>query len=179
METLTKTKWTIDKAHSEIQFKVKHLMISNVTVLLKEYELEAITDGTDFTSANVSFSGELKSLFSGNEQRDGHLQSEDFFDTAKYPKLTFVSTSMTKESEETYSVKGDLTIRGVTKPATFKAELGGIMKDPYGNTKAGFHVTGKINRKDFGLKFHAVTDTGSIVVSEEVRLDAEIQLTKG
>jgi polyisoprenoid-binding protein YceI len=176
METLTKTKWGVDKAHSEIQFKAKHLMISNVTIKLTEYDLSAETEGTDFSSAVINLSGEVKSLTSGNEQRDQHMMGDDFFDVAKFPKMIFASTSLKKESDDLYEVHGNLTLRGTTRPVTFKAEFGGIVKDPYGNTKAGFHVTGKVNRKDFGLKFHAATETGGLVVSDEIKLDAEIEL---
>jgi polyisoprenoid-binding protein YceI len=178
METLTKTKWGIDKAHSEIQFKARHLMITTVTVALKDYTSEIETEGDDFSKASISFTGELKSASSGNEQRDGHLQGADFFDTANHPTLRFVSSAMTKDSENEYTLKGKLTLKGVTKEVSFKAELTGTVKDPWGNTKTGFHVTGKINRKDFGISFNAVNETGGLLVGEEIKLDSELQLTK-
>jgi polyisoprenoid-binding protein YceI len=176
--TLTKTKWSIDPTHTEIQFKAKHLMITTVTGTLKTFTAEIETEGTDFATAKINFSGDIASITTGNEQRDGHLQGEDFFDSAKFPKLSFVSTALTKESGDEYSLSGNLTIRDVTKPVKLKVELGGIAKDPWGNTKAGLQVSGKINRKDFGLKFHVVNEAGDLLVSDDIKLHAELQLLK-
>ncbi|AFK02459.1 YceI family protein [Emticicia oligotrophica DSM 17448] len=171
--------WIIDPTHSEVNFKVKHLMISTVTGTFGTYEgsIETAND-TDFAGAKVSFSADIDSISTNQEQRDGHLKSADFFDAASFPKLTFAATSMEKVDDETYHVTGDLTIKGTTKPVTLKAEFGGIMGDFYGNTKAGFEIAGKINRQDFGLTWGAVTEAGGVVVSDEVKLAFNIQLVK-
>lgn len=171
--------WIIDPTHSEVNFKVKHLMISTVTGNFGTYEGSVETaNEEDFTNAKISFSANIDSISTGQEQRDGHLKSGDFFDAEKFPKLTFASTSMEKADDENYTLTGDLTIKGTTKQVTLKAEFGGIMGDFYGNTKAGFDISGKINRQDFGLTWGAVTEAGGVVVSDEVRLAFNIQVSK-
>ena len=171
--------WIIDSTHSEVQFKVKHLMISTVTGNFGTYDGSVETSKEeDFTGAKVSFSADINSISTGQEQRDGHLKSGDFFDAENFPKLTFASTSMEKVEDENYTITGDLTIKGTTKEVILKAEFGGFMGDFYGNTKAGFDISGKINRQDFGLTWGAVTEAGGVVVSDEVRLAFNIQLIK-
>jgi polyisoprenoid-binding protein YceI len=171
--------WIIDSTHSEVQFKVKHLMISTVTGNFGTYDGSVETSNEeDFTGAKVSFSADINSISTGQEQRDGHLKSGDFFDAENFPKLTFASTSMEKVEDENYTITGDLTIKGTTKEVILKAEFGGTMGDFYGNTKAGFDISGKINRQDFGLTWGAVTEAGGVVVSDEVRLAFNIQLIK-
>ena len=171
--------WIIDSTHSEVQFKVKHLMISTVTGNFGTYDGSVETSNEeDFTGAKVSFSADINSISTGQEQRDGHLKSGDFFDAENFPKLTFTSTSMEKVEDENYTITGDLTIKGTTKEVILKAEFGGTMGDFYGNTKAGFDISGKINRQDFGLTWGAVTEAGGVVVSDEVRLAFNIQLIK-
>ncbi|WP_080056215.1 YceI family protein [Spirosoma aerolatum] len=177
-ETATTTTWAIDPSHSEVQFKVKHLVISTVTGSFGAFEGTVESEGDDFSNAKVSFSADIDSISTGHEQRDGHLKSADFFDAENHPKLTFVSTSMTKVDDDTYTVTGDLTIRGTTKPITLKAEYGGQMGDFYGQTKAGFELSGIIKRKEFGLSWDAVTEAGGVVVSDDVKLVLNIQLTK-
>ena len=171
------TKWALDPTHSEIQFKVKHLMITTVTGSFKSFTAAAETESEDFSNATISFSADIASVDTGNEQRDGHLQGADFFDAEKFPKLSFTSTSFTKDGDE-YALTGDLTIKDVTKSVTLGVEFGGVAKDPWGNTKAGFTLSGKINRKDFGLNWNALTEAGGALVSEEVKLHANIQLVK-
>ncbi|MFD2933999.1 YceI family protein [Spirosoma flavum] len=180
METqqTTATAWAIDPTHSEVQFKVKHLVISTVTGSFGQYEGHVETVGDDFDGAKISFSADISSISTGNEQRDGHLKSVEFFDAEQFPKLMFVSTSMTKTGDESYSVTGDLTLHGVTKPVTLKVEYGGQMQDFYGQTKAGFEATGTIKRKEFGLTWDGVTEAGGVVVSDDVKLVLNIQLTK-
>jgi polyisoprenoid-binding protein YceI len=178
METQTATKWSIDPVHSEVQFKVKHLVISTVTGSFKNFEGTVETEGDDFTDAKIEFSIDINSVDTGQAQRDGHLKSADFFDAEKYPHIKFKSTSVTKESDENYKLTGDLTIKDVTKSVTLEVEHGGIATDFYGNTKAGFEIEGKINRKEFGLTWDGVTEAGSIVVSEDIKLFINIQLTK-
>lgn len=174
---MSTTKWALDPTHSEVSFKIKHMMISNVSGNFKAFNASGETQGDDFTTAKVSFNADVNSITTNNEQRDGHLKSADFFDTEKYPHLKFETTKIEKDGDD-YIVNGNLTIRDVTKPVKLKAELGGIAKDPYGNTKAGFTLEGKINRKDFGLTWSAVTEAGGIVVSDDVKLYAEVQFVK-
>lgn len=172
------TIWNIDPMHSEIQFKVKHLVISTVTGSFQEFsgKLEATKD--DLTDAKISFEANIDSISTGNGQRDGHLKSDDFFSAEKFPKLTFESTSFTKKSSDEYELKGNLTIKGTTKPVTLEVEYGGTANDMYGNTKAGFELKGKINRKDFGLTWNGVTEAGGVVVSDEVKLHLNVQVAK-
>jgi polyisoprenoid-binding protein YceI len=168
--------WSIDPSHSEIKFGVKHLMITNVTGKFGAFNAEVVSEKEDFSDAKISFSAEIDSISTGNEQRDGHLKSADFFDAAVYPELKFNSTSFRKLSGNDYELIGALTIKDVTQEVTLKTEFSGVVVDPYGNTKAGFSVSGKISRKSFGLLWNAVTESGGIVVSDEVKLFAEIQL---
>jgi polyisoprenoid-binding protein YceI len=171
--------WKVDPMHSEIQFKVKHLMITTVTGYFSTFDIEAESETEEFTSARkVVFTADVNSISTNNEQRDTHLKSADFFDAANHSELRFEATNYEKVSGNDYKLHGDLTIRGTTKPVTVNVEFGGIVVDPYGQTKAGFTVTGKINRKDFGLTWNAVTEAGSVVVSDEIRLSAEVQLVK-
>jgi polyisoprenoid-binding protein YceI len=174
----TKTSWVIDPTHSEIQFKVKHLVISTVTGSFKTFEGNVETDGDDLTTANISFSADVASIDTNQAQRDEHLRSAEFFDAENHPKLTFTSTSLEKTGDETYKLKGDLTIKGVTKPVVLDAEYGGSMTDFYGQNKAGFEITGKINRKEFGLTWSATTEAGGVVVGDEIKLVINIQLIK-
>lgn len=174
---MSKTKWTLDPAHSEVSFKVKHMMITNVTGLLTDYNVEAVSDSDDFINADVTFTGKLSSINTGNEQRDAHLRSGDFFDVETNKEVTFKSTKIEKNGSD-LKLHGNLTIKGVTKPIVLDVEFGGINKDPWGNTKAGFTVTGKLNRKDFGLNWNAALETGGVLVSDDVKIGAEIQLVK-
>jgi polyisoprenoid-binding protein YceI len=172
------TKWSIDPAHSEIHFKVKHLMITNVTGSIDTFTGTAETEGEDFENARIEFSAEMASINTNSPDRDTHLRSADFFEVDKYPHLTFKSSSMKKTGSDEYELTGDLSIKDVTRPITLKAESGGINKDPWGNMKAGFSLTGKLNRKDFGLTWNAGLETGGVLVSDEVRLTIEVQLVK-
>jgi polyisoprenoid-binding protein YceI len=176
--TQTKTQWAIDPTHSEIQFKVKHLVISTVTGTFNSFEGTAETQNGEFEGANIQFSLDVASVDTNQEQRDEHLKSSDFFDAEKYPKITFQSTSFTKKGEGEYSLKGNLTIKDVTKEVELNVEHGGTAQDPYGNTKAGFEVTGKINRKEFGLTYSAVTETGGVLVGDEIKIIANVQVAK-
>lgn len=171
--------WTIDKAHTEIRFKAKHLMITTVTGEFKEYDATVDATGDDFTGAEISFSAKTSSVDTGMSQRDEHLRSDDFFNSETYPDLVFKANGMTKTGDGTYNVAGHMTIRDVTKPVTLNVELGGFVQDPWGQTKAGFSFSGKLNRKDFGLKFHVVNEAGNLLVSDEIKLEGEIQLLKG
>jgi polyisoprenoid-binding protein YceI len=172
------TKWVIDPLHSEVMFKVKHLVISTVTGSFSKFEGMAITAEDSFENADINFAIDVNSIYTGQEQRDVHLKNGDFFEAETFPKITFQSTSFIKTSSENYLLKGDLTLKGVTKEITLTAEYGGIEKDHYGNTKAGFEVSGIINRKEFGLSYNALTETGGLALGENVKLSANIQLAK-
>ncbi|MEO5563713.1 MAG: YceI family protein [Chitinophagaceae bacterium] len=170
--------WIIDTAHSEIGFKVKHLVISTVSGKFAAFEGNVIAEKEDFTDAKISFAADINSIHTGNDQRDGHLKSADFFDAANHPKLTFTSTSVEKKGDSDYTITGDLTIRGTKKSIKLNAEFGGTQKDFQGNTVAGFEIIGKLNRKDFGLIWNGVTEAGGIVVSDEVRLIVNAEIVK-
>jgi polyisoprenoid-binding protein YceI len=178
MSTNAITKWALDPAHSEVGFKAKHLMISNVSGKFDKIEGTVESSGDDFTTGKVSFSADVNSINTGNGQRDGHLKSPEFFDAANFPSLKFTSTKIEKVSDSEYKLTGDLTIRDKTNPVTVDVELGGVTKDPYGNTKAGFTISGKINRKDWGLNKNMALDGGGLLVSEEIKIYAEVQFAK-
>jgi polyisoprenoid-binding protein YceI len=178
METQTATKWAIDPMHSEVQFKVKHLVISTVTGFFKSFEGSLETENEDFNDAKIEFSIDIASLDTNQTMRDDHLKSAEFFDAEKYPHITFKSTSFKKTGDDEYKLVGDLTIKDVTKPVTLDVEFGGSAADFYGNTKAGFEITGKINRKEFGLTWDGVTEAGAIVVGEDIKLTINAQLAK-
>ena len=178
METTAKTTWVIDPAHSEVQFKVKHLVISTVTGSFGKFEGSLLASKDDFSDASIDFSADIDSINTNQPDRDAHLKSPEFFDAANHPKLTFKSTSFRINDGSEYELTGDLTIKGTTKQVKLSVEYGGTTKDPWGNTKSGFEISGKINRKDFGLAWSAVTETGGLVVADEVRLALNIELAK-
>lgn len=170
--------YKIDAAHSEIIFKVKHLMITNVTGSFTKFDATMVSNSADFTDAEITFEADVNSISTNNEQRDGHLKSGDFFDAEAFPKLTFISNSFTKKSGSEYVLIGDLTLKGHTKKVELNVEYGGTATDPYGQVKAGFEISGKINRQNFGLTWNAVTEAGGIMVSDEVKLAFNIQMIK-
>jgi polyisoprenoid-binding protein YceI len=170
--------WKIDAAHSEVQFKVKHLMISTVTGQFANFEGTVESANDDFSGASITFEADVDSISTKNADRDQHLKAPDFFDAAQYPKVRFVSKEVKKLDESNYKVSGDLTIRDNTRPVELTVEYGGITKDPWGQTKAGFELSGKINRKEFGLSFHATTDNGGLVLGDEVKLLAAVEVVK-
>lgn len=178
METAIETKtWKIDPMHSEVQFKVKHLVISTVTGNFKDFRGEIRSEKDDFSDAKVEFEAQINSISTNNEDRDNHLKSDDFFGASQYPLLTFYSNEFKKTDSNLYEINGEITIKGLRKKLSLQAEFGGIMTDPYGQTKAGFEVSGKINRQDFGLSWNAITEAGGVVVSNEVKLLANLQFT--
>lgn len=172
-----KTTWKIDAVHSDVQFKIKHMMISTVTGAFKEFDAEMVTEGDTIENASVSFSAKIDSIDTRNEQRDGHLKSDDFFNAEKFPELSFSSTSMKKVGDD-FKLVGNLTIRDITKEVLIDAVLNGIVDDMEGKKRAGFDLTGKISRKEFGLLWNGLTETGGVVVSDEVRLVLNIQMVK-
>lgn len=173
-----KTKWAIDPTHTEIGFKVKHMMFTNVSGKIAKYDATVETDGDDFNNAVIEFSADADSITTANADRDAHLLSPDFFDAAQFPKLSFSATSFNKTDDADFELTGDLTLHGITKPVKLVVEFGGLMKDPWGNIKAAFNINGKINRKDFGLTWNAALETGGVLVSDEVKIIAEVQLVK-
>lgn len=170
--------WLIDPAHSEVQFKVKHLVISTVTGSFGKFGGQMETESDSFSPAKISFEAEVDSINTNNADRDAHLKSADFFDASNFPKISFESESFEKAGESSFRLTGKLTMRGTTKTITLDVEHGGVMTDPYGNTKAGFELQGKISRKEFGLNWNAVTEAGGVVVDDEVKLLMNIQLAK-
>jgi polyisoprenoid-binding protein YceI len=170
--------YKIDAAHSEITFKVKHLMITNVTGSFTKFDATLESSKEDFTDATISFEADVNSISTNNEQRDGHLKSEDFFAAEKFPTLSFTSTAFNKISADEYTLIGNLNLHGVSKQIELDVEYGGTATDPYGQVKSGFEISGKINRKDFGLTWSATTEAGGIVVSDEVKLHLAVQMIK-
>lgn len=175
MET-TKSTWVLDPTHSELTFKVKHMMISNVKGEFKNFSINV--DGDDIFKSKVTASVDAGSINTNNTDRDNHLKSADFFDVENHQELSFTSTSFKQKNDDEYELTGILSIRGVSKEVTLDMEFGGINKDPWGNQKAGLSVNGKINRKDWGLNWNAALETGGLLVSEDVRIAAELQFVK-
>ena len=173
------TKWVLDPTHSDVEFKVKHLMISTVTGHFSSFLADVSTEDEDFTKSKVTFTVDAASISTNNEQRDGHIKGPDFFDVANHPQIKFVITKIENvDNDGSYNLYGDLTIRSITKNVKLEVEFGGVIKDPWGNTRAGFAVNGKINRKDFGLTWHMTTDTGGIVLGDDVRIHVALELIK-
>ena len=172
------TNWQLDPAHSEVTFRVRHLVIATVSGKFDKFSSNVSTEGDDFTTANIEFSVETGSVNTGVEARDNHLRSDDFFNSEKFPLMTFKSTAVKLLSGDQYQLDGNLSIRDVTKPITLQVENGGIAKDPYGNIKAAFEVAGVIKRKEFGLQWDAFTETGGAVVSDEVKIQVNVQYVK-
>ena len=176
-ETLVATKWAIDQAHSEIQFKVKHMMLTNVTGQFTQFSGEIEMEETQLETAHVSFTAETSSISTGNDQRDGHLRGEDFFNSEVYSQLQFTNGKIVN-STTGLILTGDMTIRDITNRVELPVEFGGLGIDPWGNQKLGFSINGKINRKDFGLVWNSALEAGGVLVSDDVRIIAEIQLAK-
>ena len=172
------TNWQLDAAHSEVTFRVRHLVIATVSGKFDKFSSVVTTDGEDFTKANIEFTVETGSINTGVDARDNHLRSDDFFNSEKFPLMTFKSTSLKKISGGEYQLDGNLTIRDVTKPISLNVEFGGTATDPYGNHKAAFEVAGKLNRKEFGLRWDAITEAGGAVVSDEVKIHVNVQYAK-
>ena len=170
--------YKIDPDHSDIMFKVKHLMISTVTGIFKKFDATLEVNEDDLTQAKATFEADVDSVDTKNEQRDAHLKSDDFFNAEQFPKMTFKSTSIKKSGDDEYRLIGDLTIRDITRPVELKVEYNGSTKDPWGQERMGFEVSGKINRREYGLKWSAVTEAGGLVVSDDVRLALNVEMIK-
>ena len=170
--------YKLDAMHSEITFKVKHLMISAVTGNFTKFDATMEAEAEDFSNVKISFTADVDSISTGNEQRDGHLKSADFFDAEKFPTISFTSSSFKHKSGSDYELTGDLTIKDTTSQVTLAVEYGGAMTDFYGQSKVGFELSAKISRAEFGLTWSAVTEAGGVVVSDEVKLQLSVQLVK-
>lgn len=170
--------YKIDQSHSEITFKVKHLMISSASGRFTQFDATMKSDREDFSDAVVTFEADAASITTGNEQRDAHLKSDDFFNAESFPKITFKSTSLKKVSDDEYKLYGNLTIRDITQPIELGVTYNGTIVDPWGNSRIGFEVEGKINRHEYGLKWNAVTETGGLVVGADVKIHANVELIK-
>ena len=175
---MSTTKWVIDPTHSEIGFKVKHMMFTNVSGKFSKFDATIESENNDFENSKIEFTGAIDSITTGNADRDTHLLSPDFFDAAQFPEIKFSATSFAKINEGEYELVGDLTLHGVTKSVKLAADQGGLMKDPWGNTKMALALEGKINRKDWGLNWNSALETGGVLVSEEVRLNIELQFVQ-
>lgn len=177
MESAVKTKWAVDPTHSEVHFKIKHLVISTVTGTFKSFEGSLETENDDFSEADIEFSLDVNSIDTNQEQRDEHLKSADFFDAVQFPKISFKSASFKKDGDD-YELTGNLTVRDITKPVKLSVEYGGTATDFYGNEKAGFEVSGKISRKAFGLTWDGITEAGAIVLGDDIKLTINLQFAK-
>ena len=175
---MSTTKWVLDPTHSELHFKVKHLMISTVTGQFNKFSATVETEGNDFSTARVHFTADVNSVSTNNEQRDAHLKNGDFFDTDNHPQLIFDGDRLEKINEEEYKLYGTLTIRGKSNPVTLLVEYGGTTIDPWGNTRSGFSVNGKIKRSDYGISFGMVSETGNIALGDEVKINANAQFVR-
>lgn len=174
----TKTKWEIDKTHSEVSFSIKHLMIAKVKGVFTEYNASIYTTGNDFLTAEFDFWMNPNSLKTNDEKRDAHLRSSDFFDVEHHKEITFKSNTIEKTGEDTFELWGDLTIKGISKKIKLLVEFGGLIKDPWGNEKAGFSIHGKVNRKDWELNWNTVLEAGGVLVDDTVNINCEVELQK-
>jgi polyisoprenoid-binding protein YceI len=176
--TFSQTTWTVDKSHSKVGFSVTHLVITDVDGYFKDYDAQITTEGDDFSKTQIDFTIKTNSIFTDNKDRDNHLRSDDFFNAEKYPDMIFKGKSMKKVGDNKYKLVGDFTIRNVTKQVELDVKYNGTVKDPWGNTKSGFKVTGEIDRFDYNLKWNKAIETGSLVVGKEVELVIDLQLIK-
>lgn len=172
------SKWTVDKSHSKVQFSVTHLIISEVTGQFKSFDANVEASKDDFTDAKIEFAADVNSINTDNEGRDKHLKSDDFFNAEKFPKITFVGKSFKKVGNKNYKLVGDFTIRDITKEVTLDVVYNGSVKDPWGNTKAGFKIKGEVNRFDYDLKWNSLMEAGGAVVGKTVAIVVDLELQK-
>jgi polyisoprenoid-binding protein YceI len=176
--TAQSTSWSVDNSHSNVKFTVTHLVVSEVDGSFRTYNGSIESTKADFDGATINFTVDVNSVNTDNEMRDKHLKADDFFNAEKYPQMSFKSTSFKKTADKKYTLEGDLTIRDVTKRVKFDVYFGGIMKDPYGNTKAGFKATSKISRKEFKLTWNPMTEAGGAVVGDEVEVKLNLEFAQ-
>lgn len=172
------TKWNFDNSHTKIGFSVTHMMITDVVGQFNKFNGSVISDKADFTDAKINFTIDVSSINTDNADRDKHLRSADFFDVEKFPNIKFEGTSLKKIGKGKYKLSGKFTMLGVTKNVTFDTKFSGIVKDPWGNTRAGFKITGKINRNDWGLKYNSAMDAGGVVIGNQVEILCNVELIK-
>jgi polyisoprenoid-binding protein YceI len=178
-EVAARTKWSIDQAHSEIGFKVKHLMIAHVKGAFKKFDASICTIANDFRTSEVDLWIDTTSLTTGDVVRDRHLKSRDFFDVKNHKQITFTSSTIVKsDADGNHELWGELTMMGITQNIKLNVQFGGLLNDPWGNERAGFTVSGVINRSDWGLTWNAPTESGGLMVSDEVEISCELELTK-
>ncbi len=177
-EIETKTKWQLDSSHSEIAFKIKHLMIANVKGVFKEFKADIVMKEGNHMTSDINFSMSPASIDTGDEKRDAHLRSTEFFDTEKYQEITFTGSRYEEKGDGSYELYGELTIKSISKQIKLDVEFGGVQKDPWGNEKAGFVVTGKIKRKDWGLEWNTNLEGGGMLLGDEVKINCEVELVK-
>jgi polyisoprenoid-binding protein YceI len=175
---MTKAKWVLDPAHSLLEFSIRHMMITNVKGRFTTLEGSVFADTADLTTAEIAVTVDAASIDTREAQRDAHLKSPDFFDVEKFPQLSFKSWRLDRTGDNEYDLVGDLTIHGVTKTTTWKLTFEGEGKDPWGNQRAGFTAETKVNRKDFGLTWNAVLETGGILVGDEVKISVQAEAVK-
>lgn len=175
---MTTPAWILDLTHSEVQFRIRHLMISTISGYFKQFNVFLKNENDDFSDVHIEFITDINSIDTNNAQRDAHLKSPDFFDAARHPQIKFESSHFEKIDAKNYKLQGVLTIRDISKQVTFNTVFGGITPDPWGNTRVGFTITGKINRQEFGIVFNAVTETGSVVLGDEVDVQCNIQFIR-
>lgn len=176
--SINATTWKFDQAHTTIGFDVTHMVITTVDGKFNKFDGTVTTEGDNWETAQVTFTADVNSIDTDNEDRDEHLRSDDFFAAAEYPEMKFVGKSMEKVGDKKYKLTGDLTIRGTTKEVVLDVTHSDTIQDPWGNTRAGFSITGTINRFDFGLKWDNALETGGLVVSKEVDFDIQAQIIK-
>ncbi len=174
----SKQEWELDPAHSSINFSVDHMVISETTGKFEKFTIEAKSDKDDFTDAEFSVEIETQSINTSDAKRDEHLKNKDFFDVEKNPKITFKGDKFVKGKKGAYKVHGQLTINGVTKPVILDGKFNGIIKDPWGKTRAGLKVSGEIDRYEFGLKYNSALEAGGLAIGQKVRLTANVELIK-
>ncbi|WP_436663622.1 YceI family protein [Alicyclobacillus acidoterrestris] len=175
---MAKSTWAVDPAHSEIGFSAKHMMFTTVRGSFKKFDATVAADPDDLSTADIEFTIDAASVDTRNEDRDNHLKGADFFDVENHPTITFKATDIKKTADQEYDMTGDVTIRGVTKPVTFHVVYNGTGKNPWGAEVAGFEATATISRKDFGLTYNAALETGGVLISDQVKLNVEIQASK-
>lgn len=175
--TMGKTKWTLDSKHSEIAFKVRHMMIAHVKGTFKTFDAAIYANGTDFSSAEINLWIDVNSVSTGEGTRDDHLKGPDFFDVEKFDQILFVSSGLNvTDDSTTHELKGTLTIKGVAREITLQVEAGGIVNDPWGKERAGFTVSGVIKRSEWGLSWNSLLDAGGLMLGDEVSISCEVEL---
>lgn len=175
---MSTSKWSLDPTHSELGFKIRHLMITNVTGHFTKFDVAVEAPGGSFANGVINATIDVASINTNNAQRDEHLRNADFFEVDKYPHIRFSSTGVEQTDDQTFQITGNLTLKETTKPVTIIAEYSGLTKDPWGNTRAGFSLSGKLNRKDFGVNYNTALEAGGVALGEELKIIGEIQLVK-